>query len=40
MCTTRLDHGKYFFEGGWEKEYLNWGITASIFLKGDGKKNI
>ena len=25
MCSTRFVHGKYLFEGGWEKENLDWG---------------
>ena len=38
MCSTRLVHGKYFyfFEGGWEKENLDWGSIRRMKSASDG----
>ena len=36
MCSTRLVHCKYFFEGGWEKEYLDWGSIRRMKSASDG----
>ena len=36
MCSTRLVHGKCFFEGRWEKEYLDWGSIRGMKSASDG----
>ena len=36
MCSTRLVHGKHFFEGGWEKKYLDRGSIRRMKSASDG----